>query len=194
MKKKQKQGFTLIELLVVIAFIAILSIVVLLTVNPAELLRQSRDANRVSDLSTMRTALSLYLSTVTSFNLASSTAGYTACYLSTPTSVGTSSPHCGMFLGVGTTTDASVTAATFRKVDSTGWVPVAFNSIVGSAPFGALPVDPTNNATYYYSYGASSTGAYEVGAFIESQKYSTGGSNPVVTSGSIYLTGSVTNL
>jgi prepilin-type N-terminal cleavage/methylation domain-containing protein len=38
-------GFTLIELLVVIAILAIIAVVVILTLNPAELLRQSRDAN-----------------------------------------------------------------------------------------------------------------------------------------------------
>jgi len=56
-----RRGFTLIELLVVIAIIAILAVVVVLTLNPAELLRQSRDANRVSDMATLTSALNLYL-------------------------------------------------------------------------------------------------------------------------------------
>ena len=38
----------MIELLVVIAIIAIVSVVVLLVLNPAQLLMQSRDSNRVS--------------------------------------------------------------------------------------------------------------------------------------------------
>ena len=37
-----------------------LSVVVILTLNPAELLRQSRDANRLSDLTTMNSAINLY--------------------------------------------------------------------------------------------------------------------------------------
>ena len=57
--KKQK-GFTLIELLIVIAIIAILAVVVVLTLNPAELLRQARDSNRISDFATIKSALSLY--------------------------------------------------------------------------------------------------------------------------------------
>src|SRR5208337_1332087 len=60
MKNKRRKGFTLIELLVVIAIIAILAVVVILTLNPAELLRQSRDSNRVSDFATLKSALGLY--------------------------------------------------------------------------------------------------------------------------------------
>jgi prepilin-type N-terminal cleavage/methylation domain-containing protein len=47
-------GFTLIELLVVIAIIAILAVVVVLTLNPVQLLAESRDANRVSDMATLQ--------------------------------------------------------------------------------------------------------------------------------------------
>ncbi|KKW47096.1 MAG: hypothetical protein UY99_C0042G0007, partial [Parcubacteria group bacterium GW2011_GWA1_59_11] len=43
-----RSSFTLIELLVVIAIVAILSAVVIITLNPAELLKQSRDSNRLS--------------------------------------------------------------------------------------------------------------------------------------------------
>ncbi|HEY4526144.1 MAG TPA: prepilin-type N-terminal cleavage/methylation domain-containing protein, partial [Candidatus Paceibacterota bacterium] len=48
-----RSSFTLIELLIVIAIVAILSTVVIITLNPAELLRQSRDSVRLSDLSLM---------------------------------------------------------------------------------------------------------------------------------------------
>ncbi|HEY4525527.1 MAG TPA: prepilin-type N-terminal cleavage/methylation domain-containing protein, partial [Candidatus Paceibacterota bacterium] len=48
-----RKSFTLIELLIVIAIVAILSTVVIITLNPAELLRQSRDSVRLSDLSLM---------------------------------------------------------------------------------------------------------------------------------------------
>ena len=55
-----RNGFTLIELLIVIAILAILAVVVVLVLNPAELLRQSRDANRLSDLATMNSALGIF--------------------------------------------------------------------------------------------------------------------------------------
>ena len=49
----------MIELLVVLALVAILSVVVVMTLNPAELLKQARDSNRFSDISTINTALNL---------------------------------------------------------------------------------------------------------------------------------------
>ena len=52
MRKSSRSAFTLIELLVVIAILAILAVVVVLVLNPAELLKQSRDANRLSDMQT----------------------------------------------------------------------------------------------------------------------------------------------
>ncbi|MEK7094356.1 MAG: prepilin-type N-terminal cleavage/methylation domain-containing protein [Patescibacteria group bacterium] len=56
----QQKGFTLIELLIVIAIIAVLSVVVVLTLNPAELLRRARDSTRISDMSSLNSALNNY--------------------------------------------------------------------------------------------------------------------------------------
>src|ERR1700730_7356723 len=56
-----RKGFTLIELLVVIAIIAVLAIVVVLTINPVELLKQSRDSTRLSDLSTLNTGFGVFV-------------------------------------------------------------------------------------------------------------------------------------
>lgn len=56
-----KQGFTLIELLVVVAIIAILALVILLALNPVEMARRTRDARRLSDMTTLRKAIDLSL-------------------------------------------------------------------------------------------------------------------------------------
>lgn len=164
------KGFTLIELLIVIAIIAVLSTVVILTLNPAELMRQARDSNRVSDMSTLRTAISIYLTDVPLPSLAPS---YSVCYLSTLSGNGTTTPNCGVFMNAGATINASTTSAFYRNVDSNGWLPVKFTSIISGAPFGQLPVDPLNNSNYYYAYAATSTGglAFEVDALMESVKY-----------------------
>jgi prepilin-type N-terminal cleavage/methylation domain-containing protein len=170
---KKRKAFTLIELLVVIAIIAVLSVVVILSLNPAELLRQSRDSNRVSDLATIKSAVSLYLVDSQSPNIASNSLGYSSCYLSTISGgAGTSTVKCGVFTNT-YTTNGSSSQANYRKIDSTGWVPVNFSSLSYGSPFGALPVDPVNNTSSYYAYAATSSGGYyfEIDAFMESVKY-----------------------
>jgi prepilin-type N-terminal cleavage/methylation domain-containing protein len=89
----QPRGFTLIELLVVIAIIAILAVVVVLTLNPAQLLAQSRDANRVSDMATLNSAVSLFL-TDTGGKIALGNAS--SVYLSVPDAiVANTTSSCG---------------------------------------------------------------------------------------------------
>src|SRR3989344_6138343 len=69
MIKTSKKGFTLIELLIVIGILAILATAVILILNPAQLFAQARDSKRISDLATVRGAVVLYLSTVSSPDL-----------------------------------------------------------------------------------------------------------------------------
>ncbi len=176
---KSEKGFTLIELLVVLALVAILSVVVILTLNPAELLKQARDSNRTSDLSTLKSAISLFMADVNVTPTSLGAAG--TCYLSSaaaPTAGG-----CGAFptsSTVGTTTYAGV-----RNINGTGWIPVNFSAISSGAPIGQLPVDPVNNVQFYYAYGVSTSSnqLFEIDAKMESTKYSTGGSGLITTDG-----------
>lgn len=64
------KGFTLIELLVVIAIIGILSSVVLASLNVAKL--KANDAERVSDMRAIQTALELYHTDYPSYPVTSS--------------------------------------------------------------------------------------------------------------------------
>lgn len=186
--RKQKKAFTLIELLVVIAIIAILSVVVILSLNPAELLRQSRDSNRISDMATLKSALSLYLADGQS-GLGTNTNCYTSLAVNTgmwvPSSTAgaiSSQNNCLFWMPAAV---GSVVATTSRSNAGTGWIPVNFNLISSGAPIGSEPVDAQNvtgtSATapgYFYSYEASGT-VFKLGTFTESLKYSKGGTNDV---------------
>ena len=174
------KGFTLIELLIVIAVIAVLSVVVILALNPAEILRQARDANRVNDLGTLKRAIAFYLADVRSPKLAEGFFGYGGCYMSTIGSNVTTTARCGVFAG--SYTNIGSVANSYIKIDGDGWLPINFTQISSRAPFGQLPIDPTNNQNYYYAYAASSTRLqFEINAFMESAKYGASGTRDVAS-------------
>ena len=54
-------SFTLVELLIVIAILAVLAAAVVIVLNPAELLAQARDSQRLSDISTLKNAVDLMI-------------------------------------------------------------------------------------------------------------------------------------
>lgn len=56
-KRKQQKGFTLIELLIVVAIIAALAISVFVALNPAQRLKDAKDARRTADADTILTAI-----------------------------------------------------------------------------------------------------------------------------------------
>ena len=155
MNLKRHRGFTLIELLIVIAIIAILAVIIVIAINPARILAKSRDSQRFSDLTTLATATNLYLADNHDF------AGMAGPYASFPI-VGTENA--------------------MKKNDGTGWIPVNFTLVSSGAPLAALPLDPTNDATYNYRFGVNvASKTYELDAVFESTdntpKHSSDGGN-----------------
>jgi prepilin-type N-terminal cleavage/methylation domain-containing protein len=162
-----RSAFTLIELLIVIAIVAVLATVVILVLNPIELLRQSRDSNRMSDLATINTALAAYDADQSSGFMGTSTVVYVSIPDSTSTCANLGLPT----LSSGYTYGCSTTA-NYRKTDGTGWVPVNLNSISFGAPLATLPIDPVNttSTSQYYTYITG--GSWKLTAMsLESQKY-----------------------
>ncbi|OGE85896.1 MAG: hypothetical protein A3J48_00985 [Candidatus Doudnabacteria bacterium RIFCSPHIGHO2_02_FULL_46_11] len=159
--KKPAKGFTLLELLIVIAIIAVLSVILVLVLNPAETLKKSRDTQRMSDLSTLKTALGLYLTSKTTPYLgaaASNTACKTGSSYAASDVIFYSYPNdspgadiTDVLLDGSSTSDqpaaGQVAAANLSKADATGWIPVNLSSLTGGAPISNLPVDPTNSVT-----------------------------------------------
>lgn len=150
-----KKGFTLIELLIVIGILAILATTVVLVLNPAQLLAQARDSQRISDLSSVKSAIALYLTTVTSPTLGeearatfSTTCWYTCAGAAT----------CVI--------NATTTVA------GAGWVGVDLTGTSGGSPLSSLPMDPTGDATYQYTYDGNNTAkTFELNGNLESTKY-----------------------
>ncbi|MHB9019576.1 MAG: type II secretion system protein [Minisyncoccota bacterium] len=200
-KVAMKKGFTLIELLIVIAILAILATVTLLVLNPAQMFAQARDSQRISDLNTLKSAIALYMSTVTTPYLDNNNgANCTAGYLWG--TIGSTTPFTGshaIFSGATATTTVGVN----------GWVPVALGNTAGGSPVSALPLDPVSvdttnfsnlNPLYAYFYTCSTTGmVFELNANLESTRYSyTGTDDKESTDGGdrtyMYETGSALNL
>ncbi len=175
---KSRSSFTLIELLVVLAIVAILSVVVIMTLNPSELLKQARDSNRLSDLGTLNTALAAYEADVNQGFMGTSSVVYV--------SIPDTSPTCAN-LGLPTSTGAGftyhcVTSQNLKNSDGTGWIPVNFSQISFGSPISSLPVDPINTTSSgnYYTY--VSGGSFILTAIPESQKQKTAlSSNPNIS-------------
>lgn len=204
-EEKKEGGFTLLELLIVVSIIAILSVALIFVLNPAETLKKSRDAQRISDMATLKTALGLMLTSSSTPYLAS---GNTNClqggaaakvyysaigtiYSSGSPSVGTSANGTFGSASASGVSPASTDAAV--AVDGTGWVPVNFDWLPGGSPISNLPLDPINTVAtagaatstdLTYRYVCQSTGSgskpsyvFEFGAILESDTYKNGGTD-----------------
>lgn len=162
-----RKGFTLIELLIVVGILAVLATITVLVLNPAELFRQARDSQRLSDLGSLKGAVSLYLTTVTTPDLAF---GAFTCGTDWGSDkVGVANKPAS----VAATNGSPSNAAAFG-VDGTGWVTVKLDAMSGGSPLPVLPRDPnTSDATKFYTYscGGLSNLKFELTAKMESGRY-----------------------
>ncbi len=160
--ENKKKGFTLLELLIVIGILAILSVALILVLNPAETLRKSRDTQRLSDLSTIKTALGLYLTSVTtpilggasvSLCLGTSTTTAQIWYSAAIADVVCATAQGPVASGTDVTASARFSNTDWCRmigttggsvVDGTGWVPVNLSTLSGGSPISNYPLDPTN--------------------------------------------------
>jgi prepilin-type N-terminal cleavage/methylation domain-containing protein len=149
---KISRGFTLIELLIVIAILAVLATASVVVINPAQLLAQARDTQRIQDLASVSSAISLYLTTAT-----------------TPTLGAQDTSTVNVVCGFSTT--PCVVDAT-RETSGIGWVVVNLDNTSGGSPLATLPTDPSSTATYQYAYvGDNTNKTFQLDARLESTKY-----------------------
>ncbi|MDD5547682.1 MAG: prepilin-type N-terminal cleavage/methylation domain-containing protein [Candidatus Pacebacteria bacterium] len=171
-----RASFTLIELVVVLGILAILATVTVIVIRPDQLFKQARDSQRLSDLQSINTALSLFQAAGgTSMGTANvvyislpATDGDTDCdeYSSLPDLPAGYSYHCAP-------------EGTYRDIDGTGWLPLdfaSFASLVGSM-FATLPIDPSNTTTGNLFLSYIPGGSWHLATALESEKYKMGGSS-----------------
>lgn len=175
-KKAKQKGFTLIELLIVITILVILGVVVVVLIDPAEILAQSRDAQRVSDLAAMKGATQLVLSNAVPSN--ASSVCKTDAAPETSSNAAANTYKSTFDTGSGYVATAT---STRQLADSTGWVKINFTGLSSGNALASLPVDPTNSwgasTGLYYRWGCNYYGGkyqYEYDAALESAKYKPG--------------------
>ncbi len=191
-----KKGFTLLELLIVIAIIAILAVIIFLVISPSELLKKSRDSQRMSDLATLKTALSFYKINTLTPNMAGGnnsgcrgtandsnwqTSDY--IYYSYPSDTSGALITDKNLDGVTFLTGGAhqVTNNNLSFVNGLGWLPVNFLNLSSGSPISNLPIDPVNSIVdlnnitstdLVYRYTClEQTLKYEINATLESQAY-----------------------
>lgn len=168
------KAFTLLELLVVIGILAVISVTVLIVINPADLLARARDSNRISDLSTVNSAINTLVAFYSDASLGSVNTVYVSlpsnqsnCSdLNLPSLPGAWSYHC-------------VSLANLRKVDGNGWIPIDFTQMDSGSPISHLPVDPKNTYVqdlsqandFFLTYAVNSSKQWELNAKTESSKF-----------------------
>ena len=185
---QKKKGFTLIELVMAIAIMAVVSITVIVLVNPINVFREARDSQRIADVEQMNRVMGLY-----SANIGNPSASEcdNKCYvgLGSGTTMlnqqGLAIPRCGQRYSA--TTNNTTVTSTVQAIDGTGWVPIDLRPMSESigVPIAGWPIDPktvvvTNNSTsspqvivtssQYYSF-ACLNGGWEFTARLESARY-----------------------
>ncbi|MCL4406269.1 MAG: type II secretion system GspH family protein [Patescibacteria group bacterium] len=165
-----KKGFTLVELLIVIAILAVLSTATLVVLNPAEMLAQARDTQRVTDLETLKNTVGIYIANSDSPDLDGAVVGCSDAAAAASKGLSNVAVTTGSFA-------KSIAAGLVdadRTVDGTGWVPINFAGLAGGSPIPSLPIDPTNSTDYVYRYACSNTDlTFEFDAKFQSTKYLT---------------------
>lgn len=169
----KKVGFTTVELLVTVTIMAVLAILVIVAINPVDLLKQGRDSNRVAALNSINGALRFLTENEPGTFIGTSS----VVYVSIPDTSSTCANLGLPTLPSGWTYNCVLTASSTR-VDGTGWIPVDFQAISAGSPISQLPIDSKNSTSTrnYFTYVASGN-SWAMAFSPEAEKNKLGGTN-----------------
>lgn len=125
-------GFTLIELLVVVTIITILAVAVYTTLNPAQRIKDTKDASRARDVNEILTAI--HQSIVDDKG-------------TLPTNLGSMTADSEKQLGTGNTTDCPANISSFCSSLTTGCVDLMTGSENLTNYIDSIPIDPVGGST-----------------------------------------------
>lgn len=156
----------MVELLIVMATVAALAVIVILVLNPSQLLKQARDSTRLADLAALNKAIGISQTSLSS----SGSGSTTTLYLSLADASSTCGSYALPALMQGRTYHC-VPADSSTRVDGMGWIPLSFLTDSSVTAIHKLPVDPVNSASgdLYYRFMTGGT-SWKVSARLESAK------------------------
>ncbi len=166
-----RKGFSYIEFLIVILVVTVVSAVVFIVLNPVELLKQSRDSVRLSNIAELSKAINLFEIDSPGGNLGTRLTTYVS--IPDPAANPETGSNCD---GIGLPGLPNgwayhcVRPENLRRVDGKGWLPLNFTILPSGPPFATLPVDPVNatSSGLYYAYIPG--GSYVLTSSLESPK------------------------
>lgn len=151
------------ELLMVIAILVVLSGAAVVIFNPYERFSEARDSERVQELNQISSVLSLV------YEQGRIRGDANTVYISLPDP----DPNCSSYSLPALPSPWVYKCATsdnYLKPDGFGWIPVNFGVVLGGSPLQSLPIDPENNADFYYAYVVDPTEQrFVVTALMESE-------------------------
>ncbi|GIW66842.1 MAG: hypothetical protein KatS3mg095_0740 [Candidatus Parcubacteria bacterium] len=174
-----KKGFTLLELIATLSVLGIISTIVINLIKPIDIIKCSRDTQRINDLNSLNSAISYYLSEITNPDL-------DGPYF---TNSGFDESSSSLFVSVPKSKESTSTSLFYENknwliiqpsstnfsylINGQGWLPINFLDLQQRA-INILPVDPINtfNKNYFYSYAFKrSAKSYELNAKFECPKF-----------------------
>ena len=168
------RGFTMLELLLGVGILAFLFTIVVVFLDPASILAETRDSTRISELQKLHDVI--YLARISNSALLSNVQ-QNVIYVSLPDTDG--DQYCNEYalpvVEAPWNYRCLASVETISNTDGNGWIPVNLSLVAqtqGGETLSRLPVDPKNNEAYFYTYnGGATVGSYSLVVRLESEKY-----------------------